>query len=492
MNIKDFLEFYISDGIIQTISERIKPNIKQTIGIKSLNGSLDAVVAASVYNLNRQNILFILHDKEEAAYFLNDLQNLLPTREIMMFPGSYKKPYDIQEIDNANILFRAEVLNRINHKDLKGEIIVTYPEALAEKVINKRSLLQNTYSVKLGDQLELQQFSARLISYDFEKTDFVYEAGQFSIRGGIIDIFSYANELPYRIELFGNEVDGIRTFNPETQLSDETLKEIHIIPNIQTRLKEEYRDSFLTFLPKNTKIWIKDVELIRDTVQKCYDKSKELFESLMNQSDFSQVVLSPEKLFETSTAFMDAIVEFTLIEFGNRFYLDHDDVFEYDSISQPSFNKNFDLLAENLEEYQEQGYTNIISSESEHQLGRLKTIFEEINPDLEFRSLNLELRNGFIDKNLKITLYTDHQLFERFHRFKTKKKYTKAKSITLRELQTLQPGDYVTHIDYGIGRFVGMDKVIFNKNTVRWCAFSGANKNRMGFISLYILKKEIQ
>ena len=462
MNIKDFLEIYTTDGLIQTIAESIKPNQHQILGIRGLNGSLDAVLAAAVYKLNRQNNLYILHDKEEAAYFLNDLQNLLPDREVMMFPGSYKKPYDIQETDNANILFRAEVLNKINHKDIKGEIIVTYPEALAEKVINKRSLLQNTFSIKLGDNLDLHNFSSRLISYDFEKTDFVYEAGQFAIRGGILDLFSYANELPYRIELFGKEVDSIRTFNPETQLSDEKLKEIHIIPNIQTRLKEENRESFLSFLPRNTKIWVKDLGLVMDTVDKYFDRSTELFKSLIAQSNNSQVVFPPDQLFETAATFQESVKGFTMVEFGNRFYLDHFEKFDYQSSSQPSFNKNFELLTENLEENQSNGFANIISAESEYQIGRLQTIFEEINPYLEFKSLNLELHSGYIDKQVKLALYTDHQLFERFHRFKTKKKYTKAKSITLRELQTLQPGDYVTHIDYGIGRFVGMDKVMFN------------------------------
>ena len=460
MTLKKFIQTYINDSYIQGIAQLLKPNEKQRICLKSLYGSLDAVLASAIHHLNHQNNLFILHDKEEAAYFQNDLQNLMPAREIFLFPESFKRPYDIQEIDNANVLFRAEVLNRINQKDVRGEMIVTYPEALAEKVINKRSLLQNTQTIRTGDNIDVRVFSELLINYDFEKTDFVYEAGQFSVRGGIIDIFSYAHELPYRIELFGNEVESIRTFNPDTQLSVDTIKVIHLIPNIQTRLQTESLDSFLSFLPRNTKIWIKDYTLTVDVIVRYYEKARSRFDRIMDQSDSTQVILPPKKLFETDVSFTEKLKEFTLIEFGNRFYLKNSKILEFRSQSQPSFNKNFKILNEFLLENQNKGFKNIISSDSESQINRLASIFEEINPDLYFESIPVELRNGFIDHHCKVALYTDHQLFDRFHKYKTRRKYSKSKAITLRELQTLQPGDYITHIDYGIGRFVGLDKIL--------------------------------
>jgi transcription-repair coupling factor (superfamily II helicase) len=456
---KEFIQTYCNESYIRAIAELIKPNEKQQVQLKCLSGSLDAVVATAVHHLNHQNYLFILHDKEEAAYFQNDLQSLLPLREIFLFPESFKRPYDIQEIDNANVLFRAEIMNRINHKDVRGELIVTYPEALAEKVINKRSLLQNTHTIRVGDRIDMEKFGELTISYDFEKTDFVYEAGQFSVRGGIIDIFSYAHELPFRIELLGNNVESIRTFNPDTQISVNTFREIHLIPNVQTRLQTETLVSFLSFLPRNTKIWIKDYELTLDVIGKYYDKAISLFDKLVDQSGKTQIVLPPEDLFESAASFAGEIRDYTVIEFGNRFYLKTPIVIEYNSKSQPSFNKNFELLGENLMHNQVKGFSNIISSDSENQINRLSTIFEEINPDVRFESIHLEFRNGFIDDQCKIALYTDHQLFERFHRYRTKRKYSKTKSITLRELQTLHPGDYVTHIDYGIGRFVGLDKI---------------------------------
>ncbi len=462
MTHKEFIQYYINDSYTQSVAKLVKPNDKQNIQLKGINGSLDAVIASTLHQINHQNDLFILHDKEEAAYFQNDLQNLLPAREIFLFPESFKRPYDIHEIENANVLFRAEILNRINHKDVKGELIVTYPEALAEKVINKRSLLQNTLTLRTSDTVDIQRFNEQLISFDFEKTDFVYEAGQFSIRGGIVDIFSYAHDLPYRIELFGDEIESIRTFNPDSQLSVDHLKEIHLIPNVQTRLKKESMDSFLSFFPRNTKIWIKDYSLTLDVIEKYYDKALSLFDRVVDQSGKTAVVLPPKDLFESARSFSDKIREFSIVEFGNRFYLPKSIEVDFSCRSQPSFNKNFELLSQNLLDNQEKGYKNIISSDSESQINRLSTIFEEINPLVRFESIPVELRNGFIDDLSKIALYTDHQLFDRFHKYKTKRKYSKSRSITLRELQTLQPGDYVTHIDYGIGRFVGLDKITVN------------------------------
>ena len=243
----DFLNIYRADGFIKTVAAEIKASENQNIQLKGLSGSLDAVVLSSIFKIHPQDYVVVLHDKEEAAYFQNDLQNLL-SREILLFPMSYKRPYEFDEIENANVLMRTEVLNLLSNKTTP-EIIVTYPEALAEKVINKRSLAQNTFSVKLKEKLDIKFLEEFLHSYDFEKTDFVYEAGQFAVRGGIIDIFSFAYEYPYRIELFGDEVDSIRTFDPGSQLSVEALEHINIIPNIQSKLTHDERQSFLEFIP---------------------------------------------------------------------------------------------------------------------------------------------------------------------------------------------------------------------------------------------------
>jgi len=291
----------------------------------------------------------------------------------------------------------------------------------------------------------------------FEKTDFVYEAGQFAVRGGIIDIFSFAHELPYRIELFGDEVDSIRSFDPGSQLSVETVTSINIIPDVQTRLMHEERQSFFEFIAQETRIWFKDVQLTADVIQKSFEKVSESFNRIVTSSN-TQIVLSPEKLFDDGVAFLRLTTQFTQIEFGNRFVLSNPVTYEWPSSAQPSFNKNFELLANNLVEHQSQGYINLIAADVPKQLDRLRGIFEEIHPELHFTGLEFSLRQGFVDQTLKILCYTDHQIFERFHRYRAREKFSRSKALTLRELQTLQPGDFVTHIDYGIGKFAGLEK----------------------------------
>ena len=464
VNQKELLSLYKADGNIKALAESIKPNEGSSIRVKGLVGSLDAVIAASVYQTNHQNHIFVLHEKEEAAYFHNDLQNLLGDKEVLLFPSSYKRPYQFEETENANILMRAEILNRINNKASTGELIVTYPEALTEKVINKKSLVQNTFTAKVGEQVDADFLTDLLLTYGFVQDDFVYEPGQFAVRGGIIDIYSYAGEFPYRIELFGDEIESIRTFDPESQLSKDALKTVHIIPNIQTKLLEEVRQSFLDYVPNNSKIWIKDHQNTLDVLDKSFAKATESFEAILEASGSASVAMKPEELFETGQTFEEAIGKYIKIEFGNRFYLEGAKEFSFDSKPQPSFNKDFDLIAQSLESFQEKGYSTLIASESEKPVGQLRSIFEEINPFIKFDSLILGLREGFVDDLTQVACFTDHQLFERFHRYKIRKKHSKSKALTLKELRTLNPGDYVVHIDHGIGRFAGLDAVDINGN----------------------------
>lgn len=449
------MNVYRADGFIKTVAAEIKAPEKKNIQLKGLAGSLDAVVLSSIFKIHPQDWIVVLHDKEEASYFQNDLQNLLG-REILIFPMSYKRPYEFDEIENANILMRTEVLSCLSNKT-SPEIIVTYPEALAEKVINKRSLSQNTFSIKLKENLDVQFLEEFLHTYDFEKTEFVYEAGQFAVRGGIIDIFSFAYEYPYRIELFGEEVDSIRTFDPGSQLSVESLEAVNIIPNIQSKLMHDERQSFLEFIPANAKLWFKDYKLTCDVIQKNFDKVKDSFNTIIHTSA-TQIISEPEKLFDSGISFDAHADTFTRIEFGNRFIFVGAKAFQFQSASQPSFNKNFELLAKDLYDQQIRGFSNFITADVPKQTERLKGIFEEINQQIEFQALDFSLRQGFIDSNLALVCYTDHQIFERFHRYRAKEKFSKSKAMTLRELQTLQPGDFVTHIDFGIAKFAGLEK----------------------------------
>lgn len=424
-----------------------------------MSGSLDAVVLAAVWKILHQDIVVIVQDREEAGYFQNDLQNLLE-KEVLIFPMSYKRPYEYTEIENANILMRAEVLNHLANKS-GSDIIVTYPEALSEKVINKRSLASNTFVVKVNEKLDVAFLEEFLHNYDFEKTDFVYEAGQFAVRGGIIDVFSFAHELPYRIELFGDEVDSIRSFEPGSQLSVDKLDSISIIPNVQTKLIQEERQSFLDFISPGTQIWVKDFQFTTDIIQKCFEKVEVSFEKILRESG-TQVISSPEHLFVDGNLFSEQTNKFTRVEFGSRFILDPSHSYDLSSSGQPSFNKNFELLTSDLYEHQMQGFSNFIAADMPRQIDRLKGIFEELNAQLGFQPLDFALRQGFVDNNLKLVCYTDHQIFERFHRYRAKEKFSKSKALTLRDLHSLQPGDFVTHIDHGIAKFAGLEKKEIN------------------------------
>jgi len=455
----DLLSVYCADSLVKTVAAGVNASDEKNVCIKGLVGSQDAILLSSVFKIHPQDFVVILHDREEAGYFQNDLQNLL-NREILLFPMSYKRPYEFEETENANILMRAEVLNRLANKTTP-EIIITYPEALSEKVINQRSLASNTFTVTLNEKLDVSFLEEFLHNYDFEKTDFVYEAGQFAVRGGIIDIFSFANEFPCRIELFGNEVDSIRTFDPGSQLSVETLDKAYIIPNVQSKLLQEERQSFFEFISPNTRLWFKDFQLTQDIIQKSFEAVGIAFDRILSTSA-TQVVSTPEKLFDDSQAFRRNSKLFKCIEFGKRFALPNTRILEFVGYPQPSFNKNFELLAQDLYNLQLQGYSNFITAEVPRQTEKLKGIFEEINPQLEFQPLDFVLRGGFVDSNLKIACYTDHQIFERFHRYRAKDKFSKSKALTLRELQTLQPGDFVTHIDYGIAKFAGLEKKVVN------------------------------
>ncbi len=467
MKVSEFLSLYKHDGFVKSLAESIAQPAGSPTGspaanglqVKGLVGSLDAVVPAAVFAMDKRCHLFILHEKEEAAYFFNDLQNLFGQKEVLFFPTSYKRPYQFDETENANILQRAEVLNRINNRSGNGELIVTYPEALTEKVINKRSLTDNTFNAKVGDKVDVDFIAELLMTYDFERTDFVYEAGQYAVRGGIIDIYSYAADLPFRMELFGDEIESIRAFDPATQLSQENLKSISIIPNVQTRLLQEQRQSFLDFIPKESRIWVKDLQLVYDQLDSYFEKATASFASLMQESGNTRIVLSPSDLFENAESFKKNVGRFPLIEFGNRFYLANASVFQYQAEPQPPFHKNFELMVENLNHRQLQGFSLFIAAESEKQIERLNTIFEEHDSMLQVEGIVAGLREGFVDKNLKLLCYTDHQLFDRFHRYKTREKHSKSKALTLKELKSLQPGDYVVHIDYGVGRFAGLDSV---------------------------------
>ncbi|HPI12206.1 MAG TPA: CarD family transcriptional regulator, partial [Catalimonadaceae bacterium] len=365
-----------------------------------------------------------------------------------------------EEIDNANVLQRAEVLSAVSQSDKENTpvLVVTYAEALAEKVLNRKSLISNSWTVRVGEKLDFDSLHDLMHEFDFEKTDFVFEPGQFAVRGFIIDIFSYASEYPVRFELLDDEIESIRFIHPETQLSIEKLQVVNILPNVQSKMLLEQRENLLAFIPKETRIWIRDADMAKAAVQKVYNQVEVEWAHLMEMLGAKGLITDPAQLYDDGKRFQSHLASFQTVHFGSK-SPSGSEVIEFQSKSQPSFNKDFNMLGTTLVQFANMGYKTIISADSPKQLERLQTIFDEINHGMEFTSLYANLRGGFEDRNNKLICYTDHQIFERFHRYKGREKFSKSKAMTLKELKTLQPGDFVTHIDYGIGRFAGLEKI---------------------------------
>lgn len=459
MDRPSFLSIYQSDPVFQTLSHQLAAKEKFRLQLRGLSGSLDMVLFASFFEKKAGFHLIIAQDKEEAAYLNSDLQHLLGKEDHLIFPGSFKRPYQYDEVDNANVLMRAEILNQILETRGEPRVVITYPEAIYERVINKRSLVDNTFSARVGESVDMEFVAELLASYDFERTDFVYEPGQYAIRGGILDVFSFSNEHPYRLELFGKEIESIRTFDPDTQLSIASVKVISLIPNVQTKLLQEVRQSFLSFLPEDALIWIKDYQLTLDVMDECFHRAEQAFGQIVSKTGTEKLLLKPSDLFDQGKDFAATLEQFSSVEFGRQFYLKTDKKVTWESQPQPSFNKNFDLLVNNLAENEKQGFINLVTAENDKQIDRLLGIFHELDPTLQVQSMLLGLREGFVDKQSKLVCYTDHQLFERFHRYKSRTKASKSKALTIKELKALHPGDYIVHVDYGVGRFAGLEKV---------------------------------
>lgn len=478
---------YSNTPKINEISQAIS-NKANKISIKGLVGSSTSFVVQALFEKSENPFLLIFQDKEEAAYYLNDLEGLVGQKDVLFFPSSHRRPYQIEDVDNANVLLRAEVLNRINSRK-RPCIIVTYPEALFEKVVTRRQLDRNTLKMAVGDLLSIDFINETLFEYNFKRVDFVSEPGEFSVRGGIIDVFSFSNDNPYRIEFFGNEVDSIRSFDVETQLSIEPQKKITIIPNIENKFVEEKRESFLEYISDKTIIFTENTELLTHQLDKLFVKAKETFAGFSSDIKHQK----PEELFLSKSEFLDRAELFTYVEFSGKPVFDIKAEFQFNTKPQPSFNKQFDLLRDNLIENQKMGYKNFLFSSSEAQSKRFDDIFQSIsgeeNEDWKsYKSFVFPLFQGFIDEELKIVCYTDHQIFERYHKFKIKDGYSKKQTITLKELNSLQVGDYVTHIDHGIGKFGGLQKIQVEGKTQEAIKLIYA-ENDIVYVSIHSLHK---
>lgn len=422
--------------------------------IANLVGSSLSFVISESFKKADKPYLLIFNDKEEAAYYLNDLEQLLGDKNVLFYPGSYRRPYQIEETDNANVLLRSEVLNRINSQK-KPAIIVTYPTALFEKVVTKKDLEKNTLKITVGESLSPDFVNEVLFEYNFNRVDFVTEPGEFSVRGGIIDVFSFSNDEPYRIEFFGDEIDSIRTFDVETQLSKEKLKKVSIMPNVENKTLQESRESFLKYISAKTAIFVKNTEILTENLDKFYKKAEFSFNELSTELNHSK----PSELFCNGSLIKKQLTDFTLVEMSSQTQSRDISEIKFNTHPQPSFNKKFDLLIQNFNEFSTKGFTNYIFCSNDKQAQRFHDIFDDNEADVSYETIVFPLYQGFVDLENKIVCYTDHQIFERYYKFRLKNGYEKKQSITLQELTKLEIGDYVTHIDHGIGKFAGLQKI---------------------------------
>lgn len=477
MNLDVLLKDYANDPRCFRIADRITLSSPQQLHLSGLHGSAPAFIVSAIFSnsvTSQLNHLIVLRDAEEAAYFHNTLENVTQALDIFYFPSSFKNKKNYRLLNSSHVMLRTEALTKIAAGGNK-KVFVTYAEALFEKVVLSKKLSENIISIKQGDVLDVNGMLEKFVNHGFVRTDFVYEPGQFAVRGGILDIYSYGNEKPYRLELFGNEVDSIRIFDPESQLSERKLLQVNIIPNVETQFETGEKVSLLDFLPENTVVWSEDWEYIKEKIQQ-QEEDLQLFLKIMKsgtekrttadeEGDINEKQDISEDDFVTAKEVEEQIKQRHIIEFGSRSYFagnDQKSIFSFTTKEQPAFNRQFDILIKNLKDYEAKKYNIYLFADNPKQLERLHSIFIDLKAEIQVIPVPVSIHEGFIDDDLKSVCYTDHQIFQRYHKYKVKQAFSKNKALTLKTLRELQPGDYVTHIDHGVGVYSGLQKIEAN------------------------------
>jgi len=470
VNLEVLQQFFSNDPRCFQIVEGIILPQPAHLHLPGLQGSSSQFVFTSVLNHPSAaglNHLIILRDSEEAAYFQNSLESISGAMDIFYFPSSFKNKKNYSLLNSSHVMLRAEALTRIAAGGRK-KVVVTYPEALFEKVVLPDTLAQNIISLKQAANINLDSLIEKFTNYGFIRTDFVYEPGQFALRGGILDIYSYGNEKPYRIELFGNDIDSIRIFDPETQLSERKLLQVNIIPNVETRFDTGEKTSLINFFTQDTAFWCQDWTFIKEKLEQCEEDLQQFLLSGRNEARDPQAEEDNNVRAQIQANDFVNIPELELqigkmptLEFGQKAFF-ADRVIKFHAKEQPSFNRQFDLLIKNLQSYEAEKYNIFIFSENAKQLERLHSIFTDLKADIQVTPIPVSIHEGFVDDDLKIVCYTDHQVFQRYHKYNVKQAFSKNKALTLKTLRELHPGDYVTHIDHGVGVYSGLEKIEAN------------------------------
>ena len=483
MDIQDIKQLYAKAPGTVALCKLLQENRGSNIFLQGQQASATPLLFAAVATEIKQTFLFVLQDADEAGYFYHDLTQVMGTHNVLFFPSSFKRSVKYGQRDSANEILRTEVLARISARDNQATeslLIISYPEALSELVVSKQHLDERRLSLKTGQQqIDITDIAHKLREYGFQEVDYVYEPGQYSVRGSILDVYSFSCENPFRIDFFGREIDTIRTFEVQDQLSKDKLNEIEIVPELATLTTE--RVSFLNFLPSNSVMVYKDFAYIRDVIAHVYDEgySKQaITEQLEGATEIEQKQiideLNKEKTLLSPSQFAQQAATFRTIEFGihagktSSSALQKEtkyDIIKFKITPQPLFHKNFDLLVDSLDDYILQGYKLYILADSDKQNQRLKDIFADMDSQkaksIVFEPVNKTLHEGFADDGLKCCFFTDHQIFDRYHKYNLKSDGARAgkMALTMKELQEMEPGDFIVHVDFGIGKFGGLVRV---------------------------------
>ncbi len=483
MDIQNIKQLYAKAPGTVALCKLLQENRGSNIFLQGQQASATPLLFAAVATEIKQTFLFVLQDADEAGYFYHDLTQVMGTRNVLFFPSSFKRSVKYGQRDSANEILRTEVLARVSARDKQATeslLIISYPEALSELVVSKQHLDERRLSLKTGQQqIDITDIAHKLREYGFQEVDYVYEPGQYSVRGSILDVYSFSCENPFRIDFFGREIDTIRTFEVQDQLSKDKLNEIEIVPELATLTTE--RVSFLNFLPSNSVMVYKDFAYIRDVIAHVYDEgySKQaITEQLEGATEIEQKQiidgLNKEKTLLSPSQFAQQAATFRTIEFGihagktSSSALQKEtkyDIIKFKITPQPLFHKNFDLLVDSLDNYILQGYKLYILADSDKQNQRLKDIFADMDSQkaksIVFEPVNKTLHEGFADDDLKCCFFTDHQIFDRYHKYNLKSDGARAgkMALTMKELQEMEPGDFIVHVDFGIGKFGGLVRV---------------------------------
>jgi len=456
LTLTDFQQIYARHPQIEALTLWAATH-EQNVKISGLCGSSLSVVAASLFTKAPNIQVFVMNDADEAAYLYNDLRQILSDEKVLFFPSSYKKAIRLSQLDASNEILRTEVLNRLVNSSSPC-VIVSYPEAILQKQITSQGLKTKTIRLRTGESIGMDFLTEMLVEYGFERVDFVYEPGQYSVRGGIVDIFSYAFEMPYRIDFFGDEVESIRVFDIETQLSQEKRQQVEIVPNLRKGDKTTKLVPITEFVAADTWFQFTDAGFVRDRINQLYD------EALIKANSGDHVVESLHSTHITGDEFIQGVDKFRKLEWANKSYFKTKTTIQFNTSPQPVFQKNFDLISENLKTNLTEGYRVYIFSDSVKQTDRIAAIFADREENITFQPVKNTLHEGYIDHDLSLVCYTDHQIFDRFHKYQLKTDKTRLGKVvmTLKELNQFQVGDYMVHVDHGVGKFGGLVRTNVN------------------------------